>query len=118
MQPSATRRIGMHRTTIAAIVACLVGASAFVALAVGPATLMNLANPSRPAGPEAGAGPRPNTFDAPTWHAGDTWTYDVNATAGGFRADRPSATGSVTRTAVSADAPPCKTTPSWTPRTR
>src|SRR5437660_1145203 len=96
MRPSATRRIGMHRTTIAAIVLCLVGASAVVALAVGPATLMNLANPSRPAGPEAGTGPRPNSFDAPTWHAGDTWTYDVNATAGGIRADGPSATGNAT----------------------
>ena len=94
----------MHRTTLAAIVVCIVGASAFVALAVGPTTLMNLANPNRPAGPEAGSGPRPNSFDAPTWHTGDTWTYDANASAGGVRADGPSATGSVTRTVVSADA--------------
>src|SRR5438552_16557203 len=97
MRPSATRRIGMHRTTIAAIVLCLVGASAFLALAVGAATLMDLANPSRPAGPEAGTGPRPNSFDAPDWHAGDPWTYGANATAGGVRADGPSATGGVTR---------------------
>src|SRR5947207_6280593 len=104
MRPLATRRIGMHRTTLAAIVVCIVGTSAFVALAVGPTTLMNLANPNRPAGPEAGSGPRPNSFDAPTWHMGDTWTYDANASAGGVRADGPSATGSVTRTVVSADA--------------
>src|SRR5207249_11288779 len=89
MRPSATRRLGMHRTTIAAIVLCLVGASAFLALAVGPATLMDLANPSRPAGPEAGTGPRPNSSDAPTWHAADTSTYDANATARGLRAGRP-----------------------------
>src|SRR5207237_555286 len=104
MRPLATRRIGMHRTTLAAIVVCIVGASAFVALAVGPTTLMNLANPNRPGGTEAGTGPRPNSFDAPTWHTGDTWTYDANASAGGVRADGPSATGSVTRTVISAAA--------------
>src|SRR5947207_14447531 len=103
MRPLATRRIGMHRTTLAAIVVCLVFASAFVALAVGPTTLMNLANPNRPAGPEAGSGPRPNSFDAPTWHMGDTWTYEANASAGGVRAHGPSAARAVARTADSAE---------------
>ena len=94
----------MHRTTIAVIVVGIVAVSAFLALAVGPAALMDLANPNRPGRPTVGTGPAPNSFDAPTWHAGDTWTYDVNASAGGIRPDSPSATGSVTRTVVSADA--------------
>jgi len=95
----------MQRKVLAAIVASVVAVVAIAAIAFGPANLANLANPgTNPNLPDTGTGPRPTSVDAPTWHVGDTWTYQANMSGAGKDPDGPSASGNLTRTVVSADA--------------
>ena len=91
----------MHRKFLAVIVAVIVAAVAIASVAFGPAALRNLSNPESNQ-PGNGGGPLPTAFDAPTWHQGDSWTYDVNTSSRLMEPDGPSAVGSLTRTVVSA----------------
>ena len=93
----------MHRKFLAVIVAVIVAAVAIASVAFGPAALRNLSNPESNQ-PGNGGGPLPTAFDAPTWHQGDSWTYDVNTSSRLMEPDGPSAVGSLTRTVVSAGA--------------
>lgn len=96
----------MQRRTLV-ITAGVVAAVAIAAIAFGPAGLVNLSTPrTNPDEPGNGGnqGPQPNALDVPTWHEGDSWTYEVNGSADKTSRDGPSATGRITRTVVSADA--------------
>lgn len=96
----------MQRKTLV-IIAGVVAAVAIAAIAFGPAGLANLFAPTTsPDEPGNGGnpGPHPTALDVPTWHEGDSWTYEVNASLVETSGDGPSATGSITRTVVSADA--------------
>lgn len=93
----------MQRRVFGVLIACLVTAVAISAIALGPAVLRNLGAPGTPGG-QNGSGPQATSIERPTWHPGDTWTYAVITTSQGMRPDGPSASGSLTRTVVSADA--------------
>src|SRR5207247_11372514 len=89
---------------LVAITVALVGI-AIAAVAFGPADLAKLGSPSGPKTPQT---PQATSINAPTWHVGDSWTYNVNSTPPDvFVADptwgSPSLTGTLTRTVVSAD---------------
>jgi len=61
-----------------------------------------------PSGPKTPQTPQATSINTPTWHVGDSWTYNVNSTPPDvFVADptwgSPSLTGTLTRTVVSAD---------------
>jgi hypothetical protein len=90
----------MQRRALGVLIACLVAAIALSAVAFGPAALRDLT--SAPGG-QTGTGPQATSIERPTWHTGDTWTYAINTTSAGMRPDGPSASGSLTRTVVSAD---------------
>ncbi len=92
----------MQRRVLGVLIACLVTAIAISAVAFGPAALRDLGSPKAPG--QTGTGPQATSIERPTWHQGDTWTYTVNTTSAGLRPDGPSASGSLTRTVVSADA--------------
>ena len=84
-------------TALAAVVAV-----AIAAVALGPLNLGNLGGP----GTTNGNTPQSSSIGTPTWHTSDTWTYDVNASSPDTTDTmwgRPSVTGSLTRTVVSAD---------------
>lgn len=96
----------MQRKTLV-IIAGVVAAVAIAAIAFGPAGLVNLSAPTTnrdEPGNGGNPGPQPTALDVPTWHEGDSWTYEVNASSDETIRDGPSATGSITRTIVSADA--------------
>lgn len=96
----------MQRKTLA-LIGIVVAVVAIAAIAFGPAGLLTSSNPgTNPNDPGNGGnpGPHPNALDAPTWHEGDSWTYDVTASSGDVSRDGTSVTGSLTRTVVSADA--------------
>ena len=89
---------------LVAITVALVGI-AIAAVAFGPADLAKLGSPSGPKTPQT---PQATSINTPTWHVGDSWTYNVNSTPPDvFVADptwgSPSLTGTLTRTVVSAD---------------
>ncbi len=92
----------MQRRVLGVLIACLVTAIAISAVAFGPAALRDLGSPKAPG--QTGTGPQATSIERPTWYQGDTWTYTVNTTSAGLRPDGPSASGSLTRTVVSADA--------------
>src|SRR5438046_10676932 len=93
----------MQRKVLAVLVATLVAAVAIASVAFAPEVLRNLSNPgSNPNRPGTGTGPQPTAVEVPTWAQGDSWTYDVNASSGGFPPDGPAASGHLTRTVVSA----------------
>jgi hypothetical protein len=91
----------MQRRVLGVVIACLVTAVAISAIAFGPAAFRDLGSPP---GGQTGTGPHATSIERPTWHRGDTWTYTVNTTSAGMRPDGPSASGTLTRTVVSADA--------------
>jgi hypothetical protein len=97
----------MERKTLV-IIAGVVAAVTIAAIAFGPAGLGNLflptTNPNEPG--NGNPGPKPTALDVPTWHEGDSWTYEAkaNPSSDGTSRNGPSATGSLTRTVVSADA--------------
>jgi hypothetical protein len=93
----------MQRRVLGVLIACLVTAVAISGVAFGPGALRNLGNPNAP-GDQTGTGPQVTSIEKPTWHRGDTWTYSLNTTSAGMRPDGSSASGSLTRTVVSADA--------------
>jgi len=89
------RPLGLVAITIA-----LVGI-AVAAVAFGPA---NLANQGAPSGTNP---PQSSSVGVPTWHVGDSWTYNVNSTPpdvfiAGPTWGSPSLTGTLTRTVASA----------------
>jgi len=85
-------------------ISAVVAAVAIAAVAFGPANLMGLSNPGSNPGDGTGNGPRVRSpIGAPTWHVGDTWTYDVNESWRIHADVPPTATGNVTKTVVSAD---------------
>ena len=93
----------MQRKFLAVLVVALVAAVAIASVAFAPEVLRNLSNPgSNPNRPGTGTGPQPTAVEVPTWAQGDSWTYDVNASSGGFQPDGPAASGHLTRTVVSA----------------
>src|SRR5438034_4325690 len=93
----------MQRKFLAVLVAALVAAVAIASVAFAPEVLRNLSNPgSNPNRPGTGTGPQPTAVEVPTWAQRDSWTYDVNASSGGFQPDGPAASGHLTRTVVSA----------------
>src|SRR5438046_8915238 len=93
----------MQRKVLAVLVATLVAAVAIASVAFAPEVLRNLSNPgSNPNRPGTGTGPQPTAVEVPTWAQADSWTYDVNASSGGFQPDGPAASGHLTRTVVSA----------------
>src|SRR3989442_11014540 len=84
------RPVGLIAITIA-----LVGI-AVVAVAFGPANLAKLGSPTGPNTPQA------SSIGVPTWHVGDSWTYNVNSTPpdviiAGPTWGSPSLTGTLTR---------------------
>ncbi len=90
------RPLGLVAITIA-----LVGI-AVAAVAFGPA---NLANQGAPSGTNT---PQSSSVGVPTWHVGDSWTYNVNSTPpdvfiAGPTWGSPSLAGTLTRTVASAD---------------
>ena len=90
------RPLGLIGITIA------LAAIAVAALAFGPANLMRLGSPSSTNTPQA------SSVGVPTWHVGDSWTYNVNSTPpdawiAGPAWGIPSLTGTLTRTVASAD---------------
>jgi hypothetical protein len=93
----------MQRRVLGVLIACLVTAVAISTVAFGPGALRDLGGPNPPGG-QTGTGPQATSIERPTWHRGDTWTYTVNTTSAGMRPDGPAASGSLTRTVVSADA--------------
>jgi hypothetical protein len=93
----------MQRRAIIVILTGIVAAIAIAAVAFGPGVLRDLSSPgSNPNRPGNGSGPSPTSFDVPTWHVGDSWTYQTNASSGGLQPDGPTASGNLTRTVVSA----------------
>ncbi len=85
-------------------ISAVVAAVAIAAVAFGPANLGGLSNTGSNPGSDTGNGPQVRSpIGAPTWHAGDTWTYDVNESWRILADVHPSATGTVTKTVVSAD---------------
>jgi len=88
----------------ALLISVLVTSSLFTAfaVAVGPQNLMSL-EPPNGAAPQPEAGP----IDTPTWHVGDSWTYDVNASSDLESMQSlwvaPALEGTITRTVDSAD---------------
>ena len=87
---------------LVAITVALVGI-AIAAVAFGPADLAKLGSPSGPKTPQT---PQATSINAPTWHVGDSWTYNVNSTppdvfVTGPTWGSPSLTGALTRTARS-----------------
>jgi len=90
------RPVGLIAITIA-----LVGI-AVAAVAFGPANLAKLGSPTGPNTPQA------SSIGVPTWHVGDSWTYNVNSTPpdviiAGPTWGGPSLTGTLTRTVAAAD---------------
>src|SRR5439155_22066191 len=78
---------------------------AIAAVACGPADLAKFGSPS---GPKTRHTPQATSINAPTWHVGDSWTYNVNSTppdvfVTGPTWGSPSLTGALTRTVVSVD---------------
>src|SRR5437667_11850522 len=97
----------MQRKFLAVLVVALVAAVAIASVAFAPEVLRNLSNPgSNPNRPGTGTGPQPTAVEVPTWAQGDSWTYEVNASSGGFQPDGPAASGHLTRTFVSASGSP------------
>src|SRR5437667_11849074 len=89
---------------LVAITVALVGI-AIAAVAFGPADLAKLGSPSGPKEPQK---PQATSINTPTWHVGDSWTYNGNATAQdalgtGLTWGSPAVPGALHRTVVSAD---------------
>jgi hypothetical protein len=87
---------------LVAITLALVGI-AVAAVAFGPANLAKLGSPPGMNTPQG------SSIGVPTWHVGDSWTYNVNSTppdvfVTGPTWGSPSLTGMLTRTVASADA--------------
>ncbi len=85
---------------LVAITLALVGI-AVAAVAFGPANLAKLGSPPGTNTPQV------SSIGAPTWHVGDTWTYNVNSTPPDVFVtsptwESPSLTGTLTRTVASA----------------
>jgi len=103
----------MERRSVAILAVGVVAVVAIAAIAFGPMGLVGLSTPwtnlDQPAnGDNTGDGPRPNAFEMPSWHEGDRWTYEVNASSShespvAAYEGAASATGNLTRTVVSAD---------------
>ena len=95
----------MQRKFLGVLAAGVIAAVAIAAIAFGPAGLGNLSSPgSNPNEPGTVTRPQPTAFDAPTWHQGDSWTYEVNSSSRSLQPDGPAASGHLTRTVVSASA--------------
>ena len=75
----------------------VVAVVAVAAVAFGPSSFSGLGNPESTTRFESPIG-------VPTWHVGDTWTYDVNESLRSMNFDHPYASGTLTRAVVSADA--------------
>lgn len=91
------RPFGLIAVTIA-----LVGI-AVAAVAFGPANLAKLSSPPGANSPQA------SSINTPTWHVGDSWTYDVSSTPPDVFVTTPAwgsptLTGTLTRAVASADA--------------
>src|SRR2546425_6139741 len=89
------RPLGLVAITIA------LGGIAVAAVAFGPAT------PERLGAPAGATPPQASSVGVPTWHVGDSWTYNVNSTPpevfiAGPTWGSPSLTGTLTRTVASA----------------
>ena len=89
-----------RKPLVLSVLATALALVALAAVAIGPASFANLGSPGNGATPQGGP------IEAPTWHVGDTWTYNVNASSADSMQTAwltPSLEGTVTRTVTAAD---------------
>jgi hypothetical protein len=75
----------------------ILAALAVVAVALGPANLLNLRAPT------GGNTPQAASIGVPTWHVGDSWTYHVNTSSARTVWIGSSVEGNVTRTVTASE---------------
>jgi len=83
------------------LLAAAVAAIGIAAAVFGPASLANLGTPA--GGKTGPLPPSPASIGAPTWHVGDTWTYDVNASSRDSATWGAFANGGLSEAVMSAD---------------
>jgi hypothetical protein len=79
------------------VATAILASVAVAAVALGPANLVRLGAPTGKTAPQA------SSIGVPTWHVGDSWTYDLNASSAGTTWSSLFIAGTLTRTVTAAD---------------